>query len=289
MGVRMIATLLLAGLLGQSPAATQPRVFYLAISGLGGDAEYAKRFEGWTGEIAKALPQCEIVSGATREQVRAAVDKLAAQATAQDDVAVMLIGHGTFDGAEYKFNLRGPDITARELAALLDKIPAERQLIVNTTSASGASLDALRNPRRIVVTATKSGTEKNATVFARYWGEALRDPAADTDKNESVSALEAFKYAEQRTAAFYTSQTRLATEHPRIDGNGAAFVLARFGQTAAALDDPAKRGLLARREQLERRIEELKTRKAAMPSEEYKRLLTSLLVELAKTQQELDK
>ena len=35
----------------------------------------------------------------------------------------MLIGHGTFDGVEYKFNLVGPDITAAELAALCDKFP----------------------------------------------------------------------------------------------------------------------------------------------------------------------
>ncbi len=285
----MIPVLLLAALLGQDAAPAEPRVFCLAISGLGGEAEYTKRFEAWALEIAKALPECETLSGATREQLRSSAERLAAQASAHDDVAVMLIGHGTFDGTDYKFNLRGPDITARELAAMLDRIPAGRQLVVNTTSASGGSLDALRKPGRIVVTATKSGTEKNATIFARYWAEALREPAADTDKNESVSALEAFKYAEQRTAAFYASQTRLATEHPRIDGNGAAFVLARFGQTAAAQADPAKRRLLAQREQLERRIEELKTRKAAMPSDEYKRLLTSLLVELAKTQQELDK
>ena len=50
----------------------------------------------------------------------------------------------------------------------------------------------------MVITATKTGTEKNATVFARYWVEALRDPAADTDKNETISALEAFRYAERK-------------------------------------------------------------------------------------------
>ena len=41
--------------------------------------------------------------------------------------------------------------------------------------------------------------EKNATVFGRYWVEALRDPAADVDKNETISALEAFQYAEKKT------------------------------------------------------------------------------------------
>ena len=109
-------------------------------------------------------------------------------------------------------------------------------LMVNMTSASGGSLDALRKPGRIVISATKSGTEKNATVFARYWVEALRDPAADTDKNETVSALEAFRYAQRKTGAFYESEKRLATEHAVLDEGGkpeaslaAAFPVVRFG------------------------------------------------------------
>ena len=121
-----------------------------------------------------------------------------------DVLVLMMIGHGTFDGTEYKFNLLGPDISGTELAALLNKIPASRQLVVNMTSASGGASPALKKEGRTVITATKAGTEKNATLFARYWVEALRDPAADTDKNETVSALEAFRYAQTKTAGFFT-------------------------------------------------------------------------------------
>lgn len=261
----------------------------VVIGGLGGEPEFAKRFESWSAEIAKALPGTLVFNNATAAQVRSALSTLAQRSTPQDDVVVMLIGHGTFDGNDYKFNLRGPDLTGQQLAALLDAIPSSRQLVVNMTSASGAGLEALRKPNRIVITATRSGTEKNATVFARYWVEALRDPSADTDKNESISAIEAFRFAEDRVARFYKEQNRLATEHPRIDGNGAAFVLARYGQTAAARSDPEKARLLARREQLERDIEDLKMRKAAMPDSEYRRRLTALLLELARVQEALDK
>ena len=73
---------------------------------------------------------------------------------------------------------------------------------MNGTSASGGSVHALQRQNRTVITATKAGTEKNATVFARYWIEALRDPAADTDKNEVITALEAFKFAERRRSSF---------------------------------------------------------------------------------------
>ncbi len=104
-------------------------------------------------------------------------------------------------------------MTAIELASMLDRVKAGKQLVVNATSASGGSLHALLRQNRTVITATKSGTEKNATVFPRYWIEALRDAAADTDKNEVITALEAFKFAELKTKQFYETNKRLATEH----------------------------------------------------------------------------
>ncbi len=265
------------------------------MAGLGGEPEYEQRFAAWAQEIDKYVKsgaaKVETLYGpnATRVRVRSALESIARDAGPQDAVVLMLIGHGTYDNVEYKFNLPGSDLPGAELASLLDRIRA-RQLIVNMTSASGACIDALRKPNRVVITATKAGTEKNATLFARYWVEALRDPTADTDKNETVSAAEAFRYAEQKTAKFYESQKRLATEHPRMEGDAAAsFIVARFGQASAALKDPAKRQLLERREQLEQKIDELKLQKAAMPADEYRKQLTALLVELAKTQEELDK
>src|SRR6202000_2612805 len=123
------------------------------------------------------------------------------------------------------FDLLGPDITGEQLAEACNHIASRRQLIVNTTRASGGSVTALQRQGRAVIAATKSGTEKNATVFARYWVEALQDPRADVNKNESISALEAFQYATAKTAAFYESQKRLATEHAVFadtDAGGAA-------------------------------------------------------------------
>jgi hypothetical protein len=175
------------------------------------------------------------------------------------------------------------------------------------TSSSGGSIEALRRPTRVVIAATKTGTEKNATVFARYWAEALRDPAADVDKNEAISALEAFHYAERKTADFYESQKRLATEHAVVEDTGkgegehapsaengegklaAAFPLVRMGANAAAARDPAKRPLLEKMEQLEQAIDRLKYDKAAMPADDYKKQLTALLLELARTQEALEK
>jgi hypothetical protein len=296
-------------------AGAHAATYYITVAGLGGEADYEQRFEGLAGDLDKLLKQSGgdlhvyTLSGkdATRARVNEVFGTVAREAKAEDDLVVILIGHGSFDGAQYKFNLPGPDIPGSELASLCDKIAAKRQLIVDTTSASGGAVPALKKAGRAVITATKSGTEKNATVFARYWIEALRDPAADIDKNESISALEAFQYAERKTAEFYESQKRLATEHPQFEDTGkgdpvrapasenneglllSTFTLVRIGQAQRAAADPAKRDLLAKKEALEQKIDKLKYEKAAMPEDEYKNQLTAALVELARVQQELDK
>jgi hypothetical protein len=314
--------LLLGGPVGQAirlpgillcAAALQASTYYVTIGGMGGEPEYDQRFSGWAKDIDKALKSAQDAkvetlygSAATRDAIRAAFTRIAKEAKPQDALVVMLIGHGTFDGVEYKINLPGPDLSAIELASLLDRMPPSRQLVVNMTSASGGAIDALRKENRVIVTATKTGTEKNATVFARYWVEALNDPAADADKNETVSALEAFRYADQKTAKFYETQKRIATEHALLEDTGkgegvrapspengegmlaSAFPLLRLGTNASAAGNPQKMKLLAQKEELEQQIDRLKYEKAAMPSEEYKKQLSVLLLQLAKTQAELD-
>ena len=289
--------------------------YYLTVAGLGGEPEYDQRFTGLAKDLDKLLKassgeaQVFTLMGkeASRARLTETFGRIAGQAKPEDDFVLILIGHGSFDGVEYKFNLVGPDATAEELARLCNGLPAKRQLIVNTTSASGGSVPALERPGRAVIAATKSGTEKNATVFCRFWVEALHDPEADVDKNEAISALEAFQYAGRKTAAYYESENRLATEHAVFEDTGkgeavreasresgeglmlSSFTLVRFGAAERAANDPAKRALLAKKEELERQIDALKYQKAALSDEDYKKQLTAALVELARVQQELDK
>src|SRR5271170_5611299 len=302
-------------LLMLSAALLNAATFFVTVGGLGGEPEYVQRFASQAQEIDKLVragnPDAKVQTlygpQATKSQVQSVLGAIAKEAKPGDAFVLMLIGHGSFDGVDYKMNLPGPDLSAIELAALLDRIPAGRQLVVNMTSASGGSRTALEKPSRAVITATKSGSEKNATIFARYWVEALRDPAADADKNETVSALEAFIYAEQKTSQFYETQKRLATEHPTLEDTGQSdgtrkpspengeglvashIALLHLGATQVAANTPEKKALLARREELEQQIDTLKYQKAATDPEEYKKQLQALLLDLAKTQAELDK
>ena len=295
-------------------ASARAATFYVTVAGLGGEPDYEQRFTANANDLDKVFKS---VAGAhvvtltgkdsTKAKLTAAMDSVAREAKPEDDLVLTLIGHGSFDGTEYKFNLAGPDVTGGELAAMCDKVPAKRQLVVDTTSASGGVVAALQKPGRAVIVATKSGTEKNATVFAQYWVEAVEDPEADTDKSGSVSAMEAFTYADRKTGDFYTSQKRLATEHAQFEdtGKGEAvrlatmegregallntFTVVRLGAAQAAMNDPAKRDLMAKKEALEQKIDGLKYDKAAMEPGEYRKELTAALLELAKVQAELDK
>jgi hypothetical protein len=300
----------------------QGSTYSVVICGIGGDAEYEKVIQGWGQDLNSALrkngvaddhvfwlaaKKAEGVYAESRsDQIVQLFDKLAARVGPQDVFQLFLIGHGSFDDYDYRFNLPGPDLTAARLSELLGRIRAERQLVVNMTSSSGASLVPLRRKGRVVITSTSAGRERNFSQFARYFIAALQDSAADADKNQEISALEAFRYASHEVARHYQSLTRLATEHALLEDRGdtegsrepaaengqgliaSSLVLVHLGGEHAAADTPEVRTLRAEKRKIEEEIERLKYRKASMPSEQYSVLLEILLVDLSKAQQRLD-
>jgi hypothetical protein len=225
---------------------------------------------------------------------------------------IVFIGHGTDDGKEAKFNLRGPDVSANELAEWLK--PAQRPLIiVNTASCSGAFIKPLSAKNRIIVTATRSGGEINFAHFGEYMAEAIGSPAADLDKDEQTSLLEAFLMASRRVADFYKDEGRLATEHALIDDNGdglgtpadwfqgvRAVKKADKGQgvdgrrahqvhlISNAADQKLSPEQRAKRDELEMAISNLRDRKAQMQKDAYYHELEGLLLQMARLYQESD-
>jgi hypothetical protein len=305
MGPGLKLVLLLLGCAWSLSAAN----YYIVISGLGGTPEYETQFGKWAADLGQELrkngtgAEVTVLSGAavSKAKVKDAFARLTAQVKSDDAFALLLIGHGSFDGTDYKFNIPGPDLSAAEIALLLDTIPASRQVIIDMTSCSGASLPVLAHRGRVVVTATKSGTEKNATLFPRFFIDALRDSAADMDKNGAISLLEAFRYTEHKLSGYYESEKLLASEHPLLGGErapedgsreaqlAAAFPLIRPENDNLAQASPERQSLLHRKQDLEAKIDRLKYQKSAMDEQEYKQQLGSLLLELARTQAEIDR
>jgi hypothetical protein len=272
--------------------------YSLIVSGLGGEPEYEKRFIEQADKLAGAARQLTgsdsgttVLSGAKadRESVRRALREIAAKAAPDDQVIITLIGHGSFDGDLYRFNLPGPDLTSAELATLFDAIPARQQLIVNATSASGAVLEGWKREQRIVITATKSGGEKTATRFAEHWATSLTTLDADTNKDDIITVTEAYDYATRKVAESFKSDALLATEHSRLEGTQPTrFQVARLGTAARVTTDPAVNAMYSERVRIERELDGVRERKASLTTDAYYDELEGVLVKLALLQRQID-
>jgi hypothetical protein len=266
------------------------------VAGLGGEPQYEQRFRDQAAAVADAARSAggsdvSVLSGekADRESVRKELRALAGKVAGEDRVTVVLIGHGSFDGEEYRLNLPGPDITGAELGSLFDQLRAREQLIVNATSSSGAAAERWKRNGRVVITATKSGGERTATKFGEFWKQAIASAEADVNKDEVVSAAEAYEFASRKVADAFKADASLATEHARIEGAGAErFVIARFGAAAVASSDPAVNALYAQRTNLENELNAVKGRKQDLPADAYYDELETVLVKLATLQRQID-
>ncbi len=268
---------------------------YLIVGSIGGEPDYTERFADQVESLAAAArrtlggdARVHVLSGetATRDALRERLAQLADATVPADRLAVFLLGHGSYDGEQYKFNLSGPDIDDAELAVLLDTIPARTQLIVNATSASGAALERWAADGRTLITATRSGAERNATRFGEYWADALSSADADINKNGTISAQEAFDFASRMVESSFEDEGALATEHPQLAGDGAAaFEVARL--TARRLDTPQLTGLNEQLSDIEGQIAALRLRREEL-GDDYLPQLQALLVQLSLVQQQID-
>jgi hypothetical protein len=225
---------------------------------------------------------------------------------------IVFIGHGTFDGRDARLNLRGPDVTAAQLAEWLE--PFHRPIaVIQGASASGPFLQALSGPDRVVITATNSGYEQNYARFGLYFAEAIANPQADLDKDGQVSILEAFLVAARRVADFYETEGRLATEHALLDDNGdgrgtPADWFDGLRATRKSADGALPDGFRARqwhlvpndqerlmpvelrqrRDQIELDLAQLRELKPSMDEDHYYQQLETFLLELARLYESLD-
>jgi len=310
---------LLAICLCLTAAKTEDRPCVLIVVGAPGAPEYKAEFERWADlwQAAALKAAAESIrigstaeSGVTdRERLRSIL--VAKSAASREPLWIVLIGHGTYDGREAKFNLRGPDVTDLEFSEWL--APLKRQVVVlNCTSASGPFLNRLSGDNRIVVTATKSGHEINFARFGQYLAEAIADQRADLDKDGQVSLLEAFLTASRGVDEYYRTHSQLATEHALLDDNGdrlgtPANWFRGVRATQRAKDGAQLDGLRAhqlhlvpsdrerdmpvelrqRRNHLELSIAALRDQKGKLKEDEYYEQLEKLMVELARLYREM--
>ncbi len=298
------------------PASPLVRATVLLVRGASGEPEYGTNFQtqsdAWQTTASTAGAELLMLGGGspggTREEAdHSRLEKILTDMPKEGPAPlwIVLIGHGTWDGKEARFNLEGPDLSGSELAAWLR--PVKRPLtLINTSSSSGPFISLLAGPGRTVITATRSGSERNYARYGDYLAQALTDPAADYDQDGSVSVLEWFLRASSLTVAFYQADGRLLTEHALIDDNGdgkatpadwfrglRATSKAKDGtpvdgstaqriflkpDTAAQQMTPVQ---LALRDDLEAKVNSLRQTKSSLPEADYYHQLEDLLRQLA--------
>jgi hypothetical protein len=276
--------------------AAHAELYVVIVQGLGGVPQFEQSFTEQREKITAAShtltpDHVTAISGAdaTREALLAHFQELSGTLTADDRVAIYLIGHGSYDGEQFKFNLPGPDITDADLAEILANLPGQNHFLVNTASASGAMIDALDTAENIIITATRNGNEKNATEFGVFFAEALTSEVADINKNNNISIQEAFDFAERGVTGFFESEGKLATEHPQIRGdNAASFSLARVQPVVTSDADPRINSLLSRRLELDSEIESLQLRRNEFSNADYIERLQALILESAQVSEQID-
>jgi hypothetical protein len=300
---------------GNSAApAARDQASVIIVAGAPGEPEYGKEFKSsadlWVAAADKGGARHLVIgldeTNGTPDFERLKQALANEPKTSSGELWLVLLGHGTYDGQNAKFNLRGPDLSAADLESWLK--PFQRPLaVINCASASAPFLAKLSGSGRVVITATRSGNEQNYARFGKYLSEAIADPAADLDKDGQTSLLEAFLMASRRVSEFYATEGRLATEHALLDDNGDrlgtpadwfrgihAVKKARDGASvdgvrahqlclAPSAEElklpPAQR---ARRDELELAVSRLREQKAKLNEDEYYRQLEPILVEISK-------
>lgn len=285
----------------------------IVVMGVEGDQEYGNVFaaqsDAWA-EIVKSVGAKGILIGGPeastatdRERLKAALASEAKQG--RGELWLVMIGHGTFDGKEAKFNLRGPDVTTADLTEWLKPF-ARPMAIIDTSSASAPFLNKLSGAGRVVITATRSGAEENYTRFGTHFVKALLSPDSDFDKDGQVSLLEAFLAGSANLAEFYKTEGRLASEHPLIDDNGDGLgtppdwfrgvrAIKRAANNAApdgpralqlalihsAMEKNLSPEVKAQRDALELKLAALRETKARLDEDEYYRQLEQILLQIS--------
>jgi len=305
--------------------------YAVLIGGLGGTVEHKEKFRKYLYETRNALiERCKFpeenisvlaeapIEGykfveaiSTADNIKAKFASLSNKLTINDNLYIILFGHGSFDGKNTMLNIPRRDLKDIDYATLLQSFNVGNIIFINTSSCSGPFTNRLSALNRIIITATKSGTERNETIFPKFLIEALQSTASDRDKNGNLSVLETFLYASERTAGWYKQNNHLATEHPQLEdtGDNTAYRAEELSEYAegglssvtyflkrdqvpdmsiAGSNDSTYQDLLVEFDKVNREIDLLKAKKTQYPEDEYFVKLEEFLVRLARINEQIE-
>ena len=303
---RLLRTTLAGAALLASPmftAACAQRVHVLIVTGLAGEPQYRDPFLHAAATLADSarvrwgVPDSSVVvlgedpaadprhitGRSTREEVAQAFLRLSRRVAPGDVLLVFLNGHGAGEGISSRVNLPGPDPTAADYATWITGFSRQTVVFVNAASGSGDFVPVLAGKGRVIVTASRTGLERNESIFAGPFVRGLTGTEADADKDGRVSVFEAFDFSRREVARTYEESKKMLTEHAVLSDSALARTVT-FGPSRATTD-PRVAALIAERQALESRVAALRDRKTTMDSTSYDRELERLLLLIAEKSQ----
>ena len=298
-------TAMLAIALGVSmpSAARAQQVHVLVVTGLSGEPQYRVPFMQAASTLADSArtrwgvadssvivlgedPAADlrhITGRSTREGVAQAFLTLSRRVAPGDVLLVFLNGHGAGERASSRVNLPGPDPTAADYATWLSGFARQTVVFVNAASGSGDFVPIIAGAGRVVVTATRTGIERNESIFAQPFVRGLTGTEADADKDGRVSVFEAFDFARKEVVRAYETDNKMLTEHAVLNDSALARTVS-FGAPRGSAD-PRIAALVAERQELESQVLALRGRKATSDATVYEQELERLLLLLAEKSQ----
>jgi hypothetical protein len=213
----------------------------LILVGLPGDEEHEKLFADtvkqwrrWLSDTLGFRPaDVHVLFGKSGQEglaqgpdTRVAIEKEAARLKASlrpdDRLWVFFLGHANYDGEHAWLHLPGPDLNDDELGKLFAGLPCREQVFWMTSSESGRFVKGLSAKGRIVIAATRAGSEDNETEFPHALSTVAALPltALDANKDGKLSVLELYSRIVREVQERYAGDNRVPTEHAQLDDNG---------------------------------------------------------------------
>jgi hypothetical protein len=294
--------MVVAAMAVRAPVAHAQQTHVLIVSGLSGAPVYKQSFALAVAAVKEAArtkwgvndsslivltedtaPSAVSQGPSTKDGIAKAFTRLSTRVKPGDQLLVLLLGHGSGEGAGSKVNLPGPDATAADYNLWLSGFSRQSVVFVNAATGSGDFLPVMNAPGRVIVTATRSAVEKNESIFASHFAKALASDEADADKDKRISVLEAFQYTTREVAKVYDGSGRMQTEHAQISDSTKAMTVS-FGKTVVN-NDPRVAALIAERQALESEVAALRAKKDTMDPATYDKELERLLLAIAEKSQ----
>ena len=253
----------------------------MIVVGLGGTTEFRESFHSEAAQIYTALvedhgiPEEDVVylgervdvspdmisDRSTRDNLMRVLGEISQRSGPTDRVLVILIGHGTDENGTAQFNVPGPDVTPADFELSMVAFPTQSLALVHTGSASGGFVGPLSAPNRIVIAATRTQLERNATEFGQFFAEAVSGEGADNGDGEG-------------------------NYEASLDGPDGLFA-ATFtlggseGEAAQTTEDAVLAQLYEDRDEIQGRIDALRIIRDSLSEDAYLDRMEPLLVELA--------